>query len=311
MGGNDYFYGLTGNDYVNGGSGSDYFYSTYADMTNYDTIVGGTENDTLTMTTTDTNASVAFANVTEVEALTFYTGGDTVTFTDKASFDTFNGKFSGTINLSGGTDVFSFSSSIAADLDFTGIASIETWNLSANGDTLTFGADERDAGIRTVNMGDGANNITLVADTSSTTRGTINGGTGVDNFTLDFSRLATENDYTINGGSGATDEVNVTGTYSITADKAFGDANSFDYIDKLDLTALDFGTSNSAYEFTFTGANINAWTNNGSNSGTLKLNIDSGDEDNIGYYNSAGTYVDTVTIGSTYTLQNSATLIIE
>jgi Ca2+-binding RTX toxin-like protein len=309
MGGNDYFYGLTGNKYVNGGTGNDIFYTTYADITNYDTIVGGADTDTISMTTTDTNSSTAFNNVSEVEALTFYTGGDTVTFTDKASFDTFNGKFSGNINLNNGTDIFTFSSSITADLDFTGIINLETWTLSTNNDTLTYGTDEKDAGIRTINMNNGTNNITLNADMITTSKATINGGTGVDDFTLDFSRLD-EADYIIDGGSGATDEVNVTGSYTLTADKVFGNVNSFDNIDKLDLSGLTIGGADTL-EFTFTGANINAWTNAGSNGGTLTLNIDAGDEQNIGYTNSGGTYVDGVTIGQSYALQSGATLIIE
>jgi hypothetical protein len=254
----------SGTDVVNLGASNDTI--NVADMSNLtiaDTITDTSGTDTLNINGSGTIASTEF-NVTGFENLNFSSGADTVTFTDKGSFDTWIEKF-GSIDGKGNTDTLSFSDAVTEDLDFSKLNNFETLTFSANNDTVTFGSDEFDAEIRTLNLGDGTNIANLNADTTSAVQ--VNGGANDDTFNLDFSRLS-EGDYNINGGSG-TDGVKVSGTYDISSDMDFASSSRFTNIESLDISGMTLTSANDA-EYTLTDSLITSWLGSSSNL-TLKL----------------------------------------
>ncbi|MGJ0412653.1 hypothetical protein NG764_09345 [Aliarcobacter cryaerophilus] len=253
-----------GTDNVTLGSGTNVLNVDAVNLTSADTITAtaGT-TDTLNINGSGTIASTEF-NVTGFENLNFSSGADTVTFTDKGSFDTWIGKF-GSIDGKGNTDTLSFSDAVTEDLDFTKLNNFETLSFGVQDDTVTFGSDEFDAEIRTLNLGDGTNIAKLNADTTSAVQ--VNGGANDDTFELDFSRLS-EGDYNINGGSG-TDGVNVSGNYDISSDMDFASSSRFTNIESLDISGMSLTSANDT-EYTLTDSLITSWLGSSSNL-TLKL----------------------------------------
>jgi len=69
-------------------------------------------------------------------------------------------------------------------------------------------------------------------------------------------------------------------------------------------------TGTDSDEIQFTGDLINEWTNNGSNNGSLTLQLTSDQMENVGYTDSSSTYQSSVSTG-TYNLEDGATLTIE
>jgi hypothetical protein len=262
----------------------------------------GTGTDTLNINDSATDFSAThFDNLDGIENLNFADSADTVTFTDKDSFDTFIGNFDN-IDFDGGADEISFSSAVTEDLDFSGISNLDKVNFADNSE-ITFGTDEASAGISEVNLGDGTNKATLndIADSSNVQ---VNGRSGSDEFVLDFSRI-NQNDYQLDGGGGS-DTVKATGAWTLSSDMDFANIDAFDNIESIDLREMTLSGDDS-YEFMFTGSLINSW----SSSNNISLKLTSEQLENIGYTDSTGVYQDSVTADTTYSLQDGAQLIIE
>ncbi len=286
--GNDTLNLSSGNDVINLGAGNDTInIATMNDLTSSDVITDTSGTDTLNINGAGSIASTAF-NVTGFENLNLSTSNDTVTFTDKGSFDTWIGKFSSIDGNSGTSDTLSFGSAVTADLDFTKLHNFETLTFSDNADIVTFGSDEYTAGIRTLNLGNtAANTANLNANTTSQVA--VNGGYSSDTFNLDFSRLS-ENDYSINGGAGSDTVVftlgSTTGT-SISLDTNFNSfGTSLTNIESMDLRNLSLNTDSTGIEFNFTDTMIKQWTGNAT--GTLSLSLTSAQTDLIKFTDNSG-----------------------
>jgi hypothetical protein len=281
-------------------------------LTEVNTLYGETGFSNLTNKTANLSTSGSFdmsnfSNIDsgEISTLNFAGGADTINFTDKSSFDTWASKFS-SVNGGSGTDGLNFSSTVTSDLDFSKLSSIEELSFSSGNDTITFGSDEFSAGIRTLNLGDGTNTANLNANTSSQVQ--VNGGSGSDEFVLDFSRI-NDGDYQLDGVSGS-DTVKATGSWSLSGDMNFAASTAFDNIDRIDLSSLTL-SGDDDQEFMFSGSLVNNWTNNGSDGGSLSLKLTADQLENVGYTDDSGVYHDGVSAGTSYNLENGATLVIE
>jgi len=281
-------------------------------LTEVNTLYGETgfsnlTNKTVNLSTSGSFDMTNFSNIDsgEISTLNFAGGADTINFTDKSSFDSWVSKFS-TVSGGASTDELSFSSAVTDDLDFSQLSSFETLSFDSGDDTITFGSDEFNAGIRTLNLGDGTNVANLNADTSSQVD--VNGGSGNDEFVLDFSRI-NDGDYQLDGVSGS-DTVKANGSWSLSGDMNFAVSTAFDNIDRIDLSSLTL-SGDDDQEFMFSGSLVNNWTNNDSTGGSLSLKLTSDQLENVGYTDDSGIYHDGVSAGTSYNLENGATLVIE
>lgn len=294
-----------GNVSIIGSNQADVVETNITNLGSSDVINGSGGTDTLAFTDSGTIAYTQFNGVSSVENLQLYSGDDTITFGTKANFDTWATKFS-SVNAGNGTDTVSFSSAVTQDLDFSKLNSVETLSFSGLNDTVTFGNDEFSAGIRTLNLGNGTNIANLNANTTANVD--INGGSNSDEFVLDFSRI-NEDDYSLNGALGS-DTVKVTGNYTLSSDMNFANNSSFDNIERIDFSSMVLSGDDSN-ELRITGDLVNSWNNDGTDGGTIALKLTADQLQNIGYTDDVGTYHDFVAAGSSYTLQNGATLTIE
>ncbi|WP_258239503.1 hypothetical protein, partial [Arcobacter sp. LA11] len=235
----------SGGNTITGTSVGETVETTVSNLTASDSIDGAGGNDTLSFTNSGSIDSDDIVDgISNFETLNLSNGNDTINFDDTIDFNNFIGEF-GTISDAGGTDSLSFgSSAVSGDLDFSKLGNFENLNLSSVADTITLSGDE------------------------STN---INGLGGDDNFTLDFTNI---DDFTIDGGSGTSDTVDLNGTSnSIAADEEFGHALSFTNIENLDISGLNLVTADGDTEFEFTDALIKSWT--GETNGNLTLSLTS------------------------------------
>ena len=153
---------------------------------------------------------------------------------------------SGNDTIYGSSGVNTIYGSVGDDTIF-GEEGDDTLHGGDNDDSLTGGT-----GSDTLYGNSGAD--TLFGDSDSNQ--ILSGGDDNDIFVLDFSHLDTND---IDGGSG-NDEVDITGSYTLTSDTDFTTAasiptNGVTNIEVLDLTALALGGSDTN-EFIFTAAKV-------------------------------------------------------
>ena len=266
---------------------------TVNDSAGNETIIGTDTGDIINLSDGDDN-------------ITLGTGDDTINFNTSSHFDSSNSH--DTISDTGGNDSINFTNSVTNDLDFSNVSGLENLNFSDSDDTATFGSDEFVAGIRTLDLGDGTNSVDLNNDNSASVQ--VNGGSGNDTFELDFSRV-TEGDYLLNGGSGGTDTVKISNSHTLGGDTSFAASTAFDNIDRIDLSAMTTLDGADTDEFTFTGALVNSWNNNDADNGTISLKLTAAQLENIGYTDDSSVYHDSVSAGTSYSLESGATLTIE
>jgi len=273
--------------------------------TNVDTIANATSGDvTATVEESDlaTNLNSELSNTTASDDITVdYTSAGTLDFSnidDIGAIDAINfangtnevqlddltefGKFDDiTVTDSDGTDdTISFgTTSVTGNLDFGNINGFENLELSSVNDDITLSGDEPE---------------------------NVYGLGGDDTFTLDYSHVSTFT--TLDGGAG-TDEIELQGTFAAN-NALFGTTDDYDHIETLDISNMTLNGADTD-EIQFTGDLINEWTNNGSNNGSLTLQLKADQMENIGYTDSGSTYHNSVSDGSTYTLNNGAELTIE
>jgi hypothetical protein len=227
--------------------------SIIGNLEDVNTVYGEDGFSNLTSKTVDLSSSgdfemIDFSNIDngEIDSLNFANNDDSVSFSDKSSFDSWADKFKNIDFGSSSQDSISFDDAVNADLDFSKISNLENLNLSNENDNITLSKDEPE---------------------------NINGNGGNDTFALDFSNIG---NFNLDGGANS-DEVNVTGSASnLTQDGSdFGtvtDAN-FTNIESLNLSNLDFSGFGDEFEFEFTDSLLTDWlSGSGTTNFTLKLN---------------------------------------
>lgn len=276
----------SGNDVVDLGEGSDIINTDIANLDINDDIsdTGLAGTDAVTFNDSGNIDSADVIDFSGIETLNMHSGDDTVTFDDVSEFNNFRNELD--VVDSGGTDTLKFGTTSVddgsggtIDLDFTNLDEFENLELSSSDDNITLSGDEPD---------------------------NVYGLNGNDNFTLDYSNVSSFNN--IDGGAGI-DEVELQGVFAAN-NTLFGTTGDYDHIETLDISSMSL-TGTDSDEVQFTGDLINEWTNNGSNNGSLKLQLSADQMENIGYTDSGSTYHNSVSDGMTYTLESGAQLTIE
>ena len=260
-----------------------------------DNISSSSGSDTLNLTSSGSiDSSILVNSINGFETLNMSSGNDTVSFGSESDFTAFSSEFTTSINANGGNDTLSFGSTlINADLDFSHISGFENINLSGGADSLIISGDE-------------AKNI--------------NGLGGDDTFSLDFSNIG---NFNIDGGANNDKiEFNANTGISISSDgDSLFSSENFTHIEELDISNLNGGagfSSDDNKEFNFTSEMLDKWI--GSNQGSLKLTLTAAQAEDISFTDSitnsqrnttVGTGDDSIVTGTTYSLDNDTTLIID
>lgn len=190
------------------------------------------------------------------ENLNLSNGNDIILFDDTTQFNDFNTNFN-SIDANGGSDTIEFdSSSVNGNLDFSNLSGFENLNLSSASDSIVLDLDEPS---------------------------NIDGKAGDDNFSLDFSNIG---NFTIEGGANS-DTISLSGNaVEVTndLDKLFGNLESFNGIEHIDISSLNGGAGFSSdldKEFEITNSMVEDWL--GSTSGDLKLSLTKEQAENLSF----------------------------